>query len=64
MVEMEVSKQIAVIQADLSAALSEWGRRGGRARNPRKGFGTGDNARKAVMARWAKYRAKKALQGD
>lgn len=30
------------------------GRRGGLKRNSRKGFGTGDNARKAALARWAK----------
>lgn len=30
------------------------GRRGGVKRNPSKGFGSGDNAKKAALARWAK----------
>ena len=32
------------------------GRKGGKRRNPFKGFGTGDNARKAALARWAKVK--------
>lgn len=35
------------------------GAKGGRVRNPRKGFGSGDNARKAALARWAKRKQDK-----
>lgn len=34
--------------------LSYRGRLGGLKKNPRKGFGSGDNARKAALARWRK----------
>lgn len=37
-------------------AAKYFGSLGGRKRNPRKGFGSGDNARRAVAVRWAKYR--------
>ena len=43
----------------LRSAAKILGSMGGRKRNPLKGFGTGDNARKAVNARWEKYRALK-----
>lgn len=35
------------------------GRKGGLKRNPTKGFGSRDNARKAALARWAKARKSK-----
>ena len=35
------------------------GRKGGLKRNSSKGFGSGDNARKAALARWAKARKAK-----
>ena len=35
------------------------GRKGGLKRNPSKGFGSGDNARKAALARWAKVKKSK-----
>lgn len=40
----------------LSVAARVFGRRGGLVRNPRKGFGSNGNARKAALARWAKVR--------
>lgn len=46
-------------KALFSVAAREFGRRGGRCKNPRKGFGSGDNARKAALARWAKAKRKK-----
>ena len=35
---------------------AQGGRKGGRATGVLKGFASGDNARKAVAVRWAKYR--------
>lgn len=35
------------------------GAKGGKVRNPRKGFASGDNARKAALVRWAKVRKSK-----
>lgn len=40
----------------LSVAARVFGRRGGLVRNPRKGFGSNGNAKKAALARWAKAR--------
>lgn len=43
-------------KALFSIAAREFGRRGGRCKNPRKGFGSNGNGRKAALARWAKAR--------
>lgn len=51
------------LQASLSPEVREFlrlaGRKGGSRRNPFKGFGTRDNARKAALARWAKIKKAK-----
>lgn len=42
----QLKKQIHLLKSRL----------GGLARNPKKGFGSGDNARKANLARWSRVK--------
>lgn len=45
--------------------LREVGRKGGMVHNPRKGFGSNDNARRAALARWDRVReASKLVKKD
>lgn len=41
----------------ISEVMREMGRKGGQASNAKKGFGTGNRAKAASAARWAKYYA-------
>ena len=47
--------KLSLSEADRSF-FRRCGAKGGKVRNSRKGFGSGDNARKAALARWAKAR--------
>lgn len=60
--EIDDSIMNSLVKKIFAAYGRKGGRKGGLVHNPRKGFGTGDNARKAVAIRWAKYREAKSIK--
>lgn len=55
---MASKAEIAALRREVHKLASRLGGLvGGKVRNPRKGFGTGDNARRAALARWGRSRS-------